>query len=189
MSTKTRRGAVAGEGKTHARAARPTGAPKSPSAQAASRTNALDAAPDARRARQPGTLLSQESHPQGLRSFPSLPAHLDATPGARVHDGPPGPRPTRQKIIGRGNTRSHRGRILPARFRRAMRAFAPLEEPARQHGASIFFDPLVQQTADLLSEVGGMIQAREFIALQRKRRSRQQKLPRRLGYNFGQLTS
>ena len=98
VSTKRRRGALATEGKTHARAARPTGAPKSPSAQAASRTNALDAAPDARRARQPGTLLSQESHPQGLRSFPNLPAHLDATPDVRAHDGPPGPGPSAKRL-------------------------------------------------------------------------------------------
>ena len=59
--------------------------------------------------------------------------------------------------------------------------FALLDEPAREHGAGIFFEPLIQQRANLLAEIGGMAEARKFVALERIARSREKKLPRRLG--------
>jgi len=43
-------------------------------------------------------------------------------------------------------------------------------------------EPLVEQRADLLPEIGGMAEAREFIALQRGARSGEKELPRRLGF-------
>jgi hypothetical protein len=53
-------------------------------------------------------------------------------------------------------------------------------QPARQHGRGILLDPGIQQLIDFLAQVGGMAQPREFVALQRGMRSREQKLPRRL---------
>jgi hypothetical protein len=55
-----------------------------------------------------------------------------------------------------------------------------LHQPARQHGGSIFLEPLVEQGVDLLSKVGGVTQPRQFIALQTIARSGKQEFPGRL---------
>jgi hypothetical protein len=60
------------------------------------------------------------------------------------------------------------------------RTLALLHQPARQHGRGVFFQPLVEQSTNLLAEIGGMTQARQFVRLQRIARSGQKKLPRRL---------
>jgi hypothetical protein len=86
----------------------------------------------------------------------------------------------REEIIG------HRMCSVRARFRPGdvvrdlPGTFALLHQPARQHGRSVFLQPLVEQGIDLLAEIGGMTQARQFVGLQRIARSGQQKLPRRL---------
>ena len=67
-------------------------------------------------------------------------------------------------------------------FRDARRPFALLDQPAREHGAGVFFHPLIEQRANLLAEIGGMGKARKFVALERIPRSREKKLPRRLGW-------
>jgi len=91
----------------------------------------------------------------------------------------------REKIIG------HRMRSVQPRFRTGdglgdlPRMFALLHEPARQHGRGVFFHPLVEQSTDLLAEIGGMTQSCQFIRLQRVARSGQKKLPRRLGLVAG----
>ena len=73
-------------------------------------------------------------------------------------------------------------------FRNARRPLALLDEPARQHGAGVFLDPLIEQSANLLAEIGGMTEAREFVALKRIARSREKKLPRRLGWGTGHVS-
>lgn len=90
-------------------------------------------------------------------------------------------RAIREKIIG------HRMRGMAPRFavRRGLLngrgPLALLHQPAGQHGRGIFLHPLVHQRADLLAEIGGMAQPRQFIALQTGLRSREKELPRRLG--------
>jgi len=61
-------------------------------------------------------------------------------------------------------------------FVNLLRAFPLLHQPARQHGRGILLHPQVKQRADLLAEIGGMAEPREFIALQRVSRSREKKL-------------
>lgn len=89
----------------------------------------------------------------------------------------------REEIIG------HRMRGLTVRLARRStvifairRAFALLHEPARQHGRGVFFHPGVKQLPNLLAQISGMAKSREFVALQRIAGSREQKLPRRLGF-------
>jgi hypothetical protein len=65
-------------------------------------------------------------------------------------------------------------------FRLARGSFALLDEPARQHGTSVFLEPLIEKRANLLAEVGSVTQAREFVTLKRIARGREKKLPRRL---------
>ncbi len=52
-----------------------------------------------------------------------------------------------------------------------------LEQPAGQQGVSLALDPLVYQNRDLLTEVGSMVQASEFVALQGRFRSALKILP------------
>lgn len=66
-------------------------------------------------------------------------------------------------------------------FGKAGRPFALFDQPAREHGAGVLFHPLIEQSANLLAEIGGMTETREFVALERVARSREKKLPRRLG--------
>jgi hypothetical protein len=74
-----------------------------------------------------------------------------------------------------------RGLTSKSVFRRLLRTYPLLHQPASQHGGRIFLDPKIEKRADLLAEIGGMAKAREFIALQRVSRSREKELPRGLG--------
>lgn len=90
-------------------------------------------------------------------------------------------RPTRKKIIGHGmsvSRKSFHGRNV---LRCLVRAFPLLQQPAREHGRGVLLHPKIQKGANFLAEIGGMAETREFVALQRVARSREQKLPRRLG--------
>ncbi len=51
------------------------------------------------------------------------------------------------------------------RFGSAGAARALLEEPSREHGGRVFFDPLVEQRGNLLAEIGGVAQPRKLKAL------------------------
>jgi hypothetical protein len=90
-------------------------------------------------------------------------------------------RPIRKKIIG------HAMPVLQRRtgdirgFWRVRRALPLLHQPAREHGRGVLLNPLIEKGADLLAEIGGMTETREFIALQRDARSREKELPRGLG--------
>jgi hypothetical protein len=91
----------------------------------------------------------------------------------------------REKIIGH-RMRSVEPRLGPGDDVRDLPGMLALfHQPARQHGRGVFFQPLVEQGTDLLAEIGGMTQARQFIGLQRIARSGQKKLPRRLGLVAG----
>jgi hypothetical protein len=91
--------------------------------------------------------------------------------------GPRG-RAIRKKIIGHGMSASgerfSRGSVLLP----LLRAFPLLHQPAGQHSCGILLHP---KRANLLAEVGGMAETREFIALQRISRSGEEKFPRWLG--------
>jgi len=67
-------------------------------------------------------------------------------------------------------------------FQRLWRALPLLHQPARQHGGGIFFHPKIKKRADLLAEISGMAETREFITLKRVSRSREKKLPRGLSF-------
>jgi hypothetical protein len=99
--------------------------------------------------------------------------------------------PIRKNIIGHhsGHGMSIRGKQFLARsvFRSSRRPFALLDQPACQHGASVFFDPLIKQSANLLAEIGGMTEARKFVALERIARSREKEFPRGLGSRTGHV--
>ena len=90
-------------------------------------------------------------------------------------------RPLRKKIIGHGMS------VFPWRFsggsvfRRLLRPLPLLHQPARQHGGGVFLHPEIEKRANLLAEICGMAQTREFITLQRVTRSGEKELPRRLG--------
>src|SRR5882672_3589321 len=91
-------------------------------------------------------------------------------------------RPISKKVIGHGMFTFHL-RLAGGNGLQPLRgALALLHQPARQHGAGILLEPLVEQRADLLPEIGGMAEAREFIALQQGARSGEKELPRRLGF-------
>ena len=103
----------------------------------------------------------------------------------------------RKNIIGhrmRRGTRHGIGREVGARGKQALAQgvlgsaggpFALLDQPAREHGAGVLFHPLIEQRANLLAEIGGMGKTRKFVALERIPRSREKKLPRRLGWGTG----
>ena len=63
----------------------------------------------------------------------------------------------------------------------AVRTFALLDEPAGEHGGSVFLHPLIEQSANLLVEIGGVGKTGKFVALERIARRREKELPRRLG--------
>ena len=95
----------------------------------------------------------------------------------------------RKNIIGHA-TGNAGGRGMPVRLKQflargvrgvAWRPLALLDEPPREHGASVLFHPLIEQRANLLAEIGGMAETRKLIALQRIARCREKELPRRLG--------
>ena len=89
----------------------------------------------------------------------------------------------RQKIIG------HARGTFALCFWRSRRgvAFRMFKKPPCHHCRSEFFDPLVQDRAGFLSEIGRMSEARQFVALQRIARSRQQEFPRGTGVVSGHV--
>ena len=84
----------------------------------------------------------------------------------------------RKKIIGRGM------RVIAARagfgkqVRGARGTFALLQKQPRQHSGRIFFLPIIEQRDDFLSQIGGVREAGQFVALQGTARSGEQKIPR-----------
>jgi len=92
-----------------------------------------------------------------------------------------GDRPIRKKVIGHGVS------IFPERFSRGsillrlLRTFPLFHQPASQHSGGVFLHPQVEKRSDLLAEIGGMAETREFVALQRVTRSGEKELPRGLG--------
>lgn len=92
-----------------------------------------------------------------------------------------GNQPIRKKIIGRGMSGSRRRFARRSGLQHLRRTLALFHQPARQHGGSVLFEPLVEKRADFLPEIRSMAEAREFIALQRVARGREKKLPRGLG--------
>jgi hypothetical protein len=68
-----------------------------------------------------------------------------------------------------------------------MRGILPLlHQPAGEHGGGVLFQPGIEKLANFLAEIGGMTQAREFIALKAVPRGREKELPRRLRGVTGQ---
>ena len=71
-----------------------------------------------------------------------------------------------QKIIGRTfcsvtGLRGPNHRSNHVRF-----AFAMLHQPARKHGGAIFFNPLIDQRGNFLSQIRSVTEPREFITLE-----------------------
>ena len=91
-----------------------------------------------------------------------------------------GTRSIRKKIIGHGMTAPRR-RLARGSGLHLRRALALLHQPARQHGGGILLEPLVEKRGDLFPKIGGMAEARKFIALQRGARGREKELPWGLG--------
>jgi len=92
----------------------------------------------------------------------------------------------REKIIGHGwGVRAPQIGVVQG-IRALDGGGALLHEPASEHGRGVFFQPLIHQRGHLFAEIGGVRQAREFVALQRVFRCGKQELPRRLGRVAGQ---
>ena len=90
----------------------------------------------------------------------------------------------REKIIGRT-----RGIFALWFVRRGRRDLAPFlfQKPSGHHCRSKLLHPLVQDRAGLLSQIGCKSESREFVALKRIARSRQQEFPRRTGVVSGHV--
>jgi len=91
----------------------------------------------------------------------------------------------REKIIGRGMRAVVAGFAVGEKIHPSRRAFPLLQKQSREHGGGVFFHPLIKQGANLLAEIGGTCQTREFKALQGTPRSGKQELPRWLGHSGG----
>jgi hypothetical protein len=91
-------------------------------------------------------------------------------------------RPIGKKVI--GHSRRYFRNTLTGRgvFLHLLLAFPLLHQPAREQRRGIFLHPLVEKAANLFAEIGGMAEAREFIALQRIARGREKELPRGFGF-------
>jgi hypothetical protein len=93
----------------------------------------------------------------------------------------------RKKIIGHAMPVRRQGFIRRSGLWIAQRTFVLVDEPAREHGASVFIKPFIEQCANFLAEIGGMTETREFIALQRIARGREKELPRGLHFGTGHV--
>ena len=98
----------------------------------------------------------------------------------------------RQKIIGHrmavGGKRFGGGLLRRGLGVRGLNcALALLDEPAGDHGVGVFVEPLVEEGRDFLAQVGGVGEAREFVAVKRVAGSGEKKLPRRLGAVVGHV--
>jgi hypothetical protein len=71
------------------------------------------------------------------------------------------------------------------RFGRSCGPLALSNQQAREHGAGVFFEPLIKQGGNFLLEIGRVIETREFVALKRIAGSREKELPGRLGFGTG----
>jgi hypothetical protein len=71
---------------------------------------------------------------------------------------------------------------------RGLQRLVMIEHPAGEHGFGGFLDPLVDQRGDFLAEICGVVEPRQFVALQRGARSRLQivKRGRETGNRHGQ---
>jgi hypothetical protein len=90
-------------------------------------------------------------------------------------------RPVRQNIIGRSVSGPRQRVPRAGRFLCAWRVLTLLNQVTREHGCRVFLHPLIEKCSNLLAEIGRMVETREFVALERIARSREQELPRWLG--------
>jgi len=86
----------------------------------------------------------------------------------------------RKKIIGHARRFQIRFGAAEGRRPELRGAFPLLEQQPRHSGAGLIRQPLIHQRHDLLAQVGGIRQTRQFKVLQRVFGSGQQKFPRRL---------
>ncbi len=86
----------------------------------------------------------------------------------------------RKKIIGHGMRSVLAGLGGGKYLGRPCGALALLHQPSRQHGGGVFLHPLIDQSANFLTEIGGVGQTRQFKALQGVPGSGEKELPRRL---------
>jgi hypothetical protein len=94
----------------------------------------------------------------------------------------------REEIIGhrmRTGLGSGRGRVVGIGGGGTLALF---HQPAREHRAGIFIEPLIEQRSNFLAKVSGMTEAREFVGLERCSRSGRQEFPRRLSLVTGHWT-
>jgi hypothetical protein len=91
----------------------------------------------------------------------------------------------RKKIIGHGMRAIVAGVAFGKHVRRPGGTLSLLQKQARQHSSGVFLHPLIEQGGNLLAEIGGMRQTRQFKALQGVPGSREQELPRWLGRTGG----
>lgn len=86
-----------------------------------------------------------------------------------------------QKIIGHEIVRAGcRGSAVggrPGMQRLAHRAVALFDQPAGQERARVLLEPLVQQAADLLAQVGGVVQPGQLVGVQGERGGGEKELP------------
>jgi len=91
----------------------------------------------------------------------------------------------RQNIIGHRMAVGGAGIRIGRIFRGGGGTAALLDQPAREHGGSVLLEPLVEEFANFLAEIGGVAQARKFVGLQGIARSREKKFPGSLGAELG----
>jgi hypothetical protein len=91
----------------------------------------------------------------------------------------------RQNIIGHGAAAG--GNLLGTLSRVSGEdgAFAVFDQPASEHGGRVFLEPLIEEFADLLAQIGGVAEAGEFIGLQSVARSGEKEFPGSLGVKLG----
>jgi hypothetical protein len=87
----------------------------------------------------------------------------------------------REKIIGHG-LRGFAGSVAVYRRFLHHRVLALAHQPARQQSRCVLLQPGIEQLRDLLTQIGGMVQAREFVALQGIAGSGEQELPGGLSF-------
>jgi hypothetical protein len=92
-----------------------------------------------------------------------------------------GDRPIRKNIIGRSVSGLRQQIADAGRFLCSRRVLTLLNQVAREHSCRVLLHPLIEKRGNLLAEIGRVIETREFIALERIARSREQELPRWLG--------
>jgi len=87
----------------------------------------------------------------------------------------------REKIIGHG-LGSFAGSVAVYRRFLRHRVLALPHQPSREQSRCVLLQPRIQQLRDLLTKIGGMVQAREFVALQGIAGSGEQELPGGLSF-------